>query len=70
MRMSIVGAIGGLALLAAPVVSASTIPNSHGKAVVEQQTARSKLAQNQDSKQKGQLYNKQDTSKRRSWGGG
>jgi hypothetical protein len=70
MRMFIVGAIGGLALLAAPVAGASTTPNSYGKAAFEQQSTTSKLAQNQDSKQKGQLYNKQDTTKRRSWGGG
>jgi hypothetical protein len=65
-----IAAAGGLALLAAPVAGASTSPTSSDQAVVQHQTAGSKLAQYQGSKQNNQQYNKQDTSKRKAWGGG
>jgi len=72
MRMFIIAA--ALALIAAPVASANTSQSSRGKAAVEQQTMMLKLAQNQDTKQRSQQYNnqynKQDTTKRKSWGGG
>jgi hypothetical protein len=68
MKMSIIGAVAGLALVAAPVAGANT-PQTHSKATVKQQTTTQKLAQNQDTRQRGQEYNK-DTTRRKSWGGG
>jgi hypothetical protein len=70
MRMFIVAAVGSVALVTAPVAGASTSQSSNGKRAVEQQTTTLKIAQNQDTKQRGQDYNKQDTTKRKSWGGG
>jgi hypothetical protein len=69
MRMFITGAVGGLALVTASVAGASTPQNSQSMATVEQHTTTQKLAQNQDTRQRGQEYNK-DTTKRKSWGGG
>jgi hypothetical protein len=63
-------AVGGLALVAAPVAGASTSPNPYGGTAVQQKSTTLKLAQNQNTKQRSQEYNKQDTTKRRSWGGG
>jgi hypothetical protein len=68
MKMSIIGAVAGLALVAAPVAGAN-MPQTHSKVAVNQQTTTQKLAQNQDTRQRGQEYNK-DTTRRRSWGGG
>ena len=70
MRMFILTAAGSLALIAAPVADATTSPNSYRGTVVQQQSTTLKLAQNQDTKQRNQNYNKQDTGKRKSWGGG
>ena len=69
MRMFTMAAVGGLALVAAPFAGASTPQSTHSNATVEQHTATQKLAQNQDTRQRGQDYNK-NTTKRRSWGGG
>jgi len=66
----IIAAAGSLALVAAPVAGATTPQTSSGEAVTQHQVTNSKLAQNQGSKQNNQQYNKQDTSKRKSWGGG
>jgi hypothetical protein len=65
-----IAAAGSLAFVAAPVAGASTSPTSSGEAVTQNQVTSSKLAQNQGWKQNNQQYNKQDTSKRKSWGGG
>ena len=66
----IIAAAGCLSLAAAPVAGASTASNPYGNAATQQHMTTPKLAQYQDTKQKNQQYNKQDTSKRKLWGGG
>jgi Ni/Co efflux regulator RcnB len=66
----IIAAAGSLALVAAPVAGASTSQTVSDQAAAQHQTAGSKIAQYQGSKPNNQQYNKQDTTKRKSWGGG
>lgn len=69
----LIAAAGCLTLAAAPVAGASTGPNPYGDAAIQRQMTTPKLAQSQDTKQQNQQNqqnNKQDTGKRKSWGGG
>jgi Ni/Co efflux regulator RcnB len=66
----IIAAAGSLALVAAPVAGASTSQAVSDQAAAQHQMAGSKIAQYQGSKPNNQEYNKQDTTKRKSWGGG
>jgi hypothetical protein len=70
MRCNSLVIAGCLTLAAPPVTIASTPSNHNGDVATQQQLTTTKFAQNQDTKQKNQEYNKQDTSKRKSWGGG
>lgn len=68
-----IAAAGSLSLVAAPVAGASTSQTVSDQAAAQHQMGSSKMAQYQGSKQNNQnnqQYNKQDTSKRKSWGGG
>jgi len=72
-RIPLLIAAGSLALVAAPVAGATMSQTPSGEAVTHHQTPTSKLAQYQGSRQNNQnnqQYNKQDYSRRRSWGGG
>jgi len=69
-RIPLIIAAGILTLIAAPVAGASTSQTSAGHSMTHHQIPTSKLAQYQGSRQNNQQYNKQDYSKRRSWGGG
>ena len=72
-RIPLIIAASSLAFVAAPLASASTSPTSARETVIHQQVPTAKLAQYQGSRQNNQnnqQYNKQDYSKRRSWGGG
>ena len=71
-RISLIIAAGTLALVAAPVAGANT-SKYFGEAATHHQMPTSKFAQYQGSRQNNQnnqQYNKQDYSRRRSWGGG
>jgi hypothetical protein len=65
-----IAAAGSLALVAVPVAGASISQTFSDQAGAQHQMAGSKMAQYQGSKQNNQQYNKQDTTKRKSWGGG
>jgi hypothetical protein len=72
-RIPLIIVAGSLALVAARVAGANTSQTSSGEAVTHHQIPTSKLAQYQGSRQNNQnyqQYNKQDYSRRRSWGGG
>lgn len=69
-RIPLIIAAGSLAFVAAPLAGATASQTSSGQSVTHYQMPTSKLAQYQGSKQNNQQYNKQDYSKRKSWGGG